>query len=401
MTKQLKSRKSTKAKIVSIHSKTSKLRHFKLVPRKHSAKLVAHHHTSYIGLAIILAIVGLVVYSSRGVWATPPPISHDVSITAHVPGPPPSQGAVITSPADGTTFTDQNMIDISGTCEDTTLVVVSSNGSTVGSANCSGSTFTLTTQLDAGQNVLSAKNYDFDNQAGPDTPDVTITLNVTAPPPSTPPVASGTTDDSQTTPAVAGDTQAEEQAAPPENPAAIINDADATTVCDNQKVGALNSGGKLKVAVDCIPRVFKANVTYSVGFQVSGGSAPYAVDIDWGDGKTPHTLISLTSASYKTVHIVYAEAGSYTIKVKVSDSQGLPAYVQTAATVAGDNGPIAAITNAITHAQWFNTPVPAYSLAVTLTVGFWASQAFTHFVAGPAGAHLMQHFRPRHKLIKR
>ena len=385
MTNKPKSRRSAKAKVAQAHSSTSKLRHLKLVHRRHSGKMLAHHHTSYFGLACILAIVGLVVHSTQGVWASPPPISHDVTIDALVAGPPPTDGATITSPVDGAEFTDQSIIEVDGTCAANTTVVVSSNNSVVGSTACgTDDTFSVNVQLDNGVNVLSARNYDVANQPGPDTPDVTVTVKTTTPPP-TNQTSSGSSGVSAVT---------SEPVVVPENTTPyVVGQNPDQSPCDSAKTTTLPDSAVPRVAVTCISRVFKANVQYSIQIGVWGGKSPYAVDIDWGDPSIPHTLMSLTSASFKTVTVVYAKAGTYTIKVNVKDSAGSAAYVQASAIVPGSINPISAVANAISRVPWFSTPVPAYTLAVMITAGFWLGEVFTHFISNSGNS--VRRIRPK------
>lgn len=343
--------------------------HIRLVHHRHTGRRVEHKHTSYFGLACILAIVGLVINISGGVWALPPPVSHDVTVTAHVAAPPPNDGAVITTPTDGTQYTDQSLIDVEGTCATDTTVVVSDNGSVVGSANCVDNAFAMTVQLSEGQNVLSAKNYDVDNQAGPDTPDVTVTLKITPTPvPSPSPSPEPTTP--PTLPLPPDTTK--------DNPYGIDR-ANGNPPCDQQNPTVVSVGGQPRVSIACLPRLFKAGQTYSVGFWVYGGVTPYAVDIDWGDGTTPHTLLSIAAQQYKVVTVKYTKSGAYTIKINMRDSNGTAAYVQAGATVIGTPNPVAVITDVIGHIQWFETPIPLYLLAVALTLGFWMGDLFDHY----------------------
>jgi hypothetical protein len=370
-----KSRKSTKTNVELTHSSMLKLRHFRLVHPKHTGKKVEHRHTSYVGLTVILAIVGLVLQSTQSVWALPPAISHNVTVNAHVAAPPPTEGAVITSPLDGANYTDQSLVDIGGTCADDTTVVVTDNGSVVGSANCDNNAFTMTIQLSEGKNVLSAKNYDIDNQAGPDTPDVIVTLKITSP--TTPPSSGVPSSSPEMTLPLPADTTKD-------NPYGL-DQANGNPPCDQQNPTVVSVGGKPRVSIACLPRLFKAGVTYSVGFWTYGGVPPYAVDIDWGDGTTPHTLVSIASQQYKVVTIKYTKAGAYVIKINMRDSDGSAAYVQAGATVIGGPSPVAIVGDIVSHVRWFETPVPFYLLAVALTLGFWGGDLFDHYFGVPRG----------------
>jgi hypothetical protein len=64
--------------------------------------------------------------------------------------------------------------------------------------------------------------------------------------------------------------------------------------------------------------------------EVSGGVAPYAFNVDWGDGS--NSVISRKDAGQFNIEHRYAKPGdnkgSYTIKVQASDTDGNYAYLQ-------------------------------------------------------------------------
>ncbi len=363
MTTKQKPQKRNKPDHVSV----SKLRHFRLAAHRHTGKLLPHRHTSHVALVGILVVVGFFVYVSQDIARADQTVNHNVVVSGIIPGPPPTNGATITSPQNGAIFTDQTIIAIDGTCEADTFVVVASNDSTVGSTMCtSAGIFTLSVQLSLGQNVLSAKNYDSLNQTGPDTPTVTITLNVTSSATPQQP-SSGTSTPTPQPPAPAL----------PANPSYIPAMGDAPAAC-NEHTAALPLGGMPKVAVVCVPRLFQANTEYTLGIMIWGGAPPYALDINWGDGgKTPNTLVSLATAGYKSVTFKYAQSGHYVITIKLKDKDGNDAFVQTATSVTGESQSLlGAIKNSISHISWFEAPVPLYLLAVALTLGFWGGDIF-------------------------
>lgn len=355
---------------VRVAGATSKLRHFRLVGHHHTGKLLPHRHTSHLALACLLAIVGVIVALFQfgilqDVAALPPPVSRNVNVKAIVPGPPPSVGATITSPLDNAMFNDQSIIEISGTCAPDTFVVVSSNNSIVGSTMCTSvGIFSLQAQLTIGQNVLSAKNYDTLDQAGPDTPTVTITLTVTQPP-----------EDEQEEQLVVKPVVPTLPANPSIIPALV--DQGEPSKCDQYKTAVLPASKEPRIAVVCSPRSIDRNTQYALGVLVWGGTAPYAFDIDWGDDDTPNTLISLAAAGYTEVPFRYGKSGVFSISIKLKDKNGMAGFVQTATSVNGEPEPfLGGIRDSILRISWFETPVPLYFLAVALTLGFWAGDIF-------------------------
>ena len=152
-----------------------------LLHHSHSGRLVHRHHTSYAVLVILLVITGFFVFIGYDI-AVADNHPGNVAVSLKVQGPAPTVGAVITSPKNGDEFSDQ-IIEVKGTCAENTTVIVYSNNTLVGSTLCSPLLkFQLSVQLFAGENRLTALNYDTLNQAGPVTPDVNVVYdNPTAP----------------------------------------------------------------------------------------------------------------------------------------------------------------------------------------------------------------------------
>jgi PKD repeat protein len=65
------------------------------------------------------------------------------------------------------------------------------------------------------------------------------------------------------------------------------------------------------------------STSFSLGsFGDPGADSPWSVDVDWGDG-SPHTTFSKTvTGSLGSQNHTYADNGSYTVKVKVTDKDG-------------------------------------------------------------------------------
>jgi hypothetical protein len=381
-TKQKSRKPATKAsrKVKVILAGNSPLRHFKLVEHKHTGKLLHRTHTSHVGLFILLILVGIFLYISQSL-AHADQLTSDqgVTVSAVVSGAPPVNGATITTPTDQST-TDAATTDVSGTCEEDTLVVIYDNGSSAGNATCSTqSVFTLTIQLVNGQNALQALNYDSLNQAGPTTPTVTITSNQTV-----------ITDTGNVTalsqPEIAAPASRSTLAA--SNPAIIpaLNPDNATTTdsCDNYTGDtSATQGGPLSVRVVCFIRGIQTFQNYQLGLLIQGGTAPYAINVNWGAPSAPDTLVSVQSPGYRTVDFAYPVPGLFAVKINAKDNNQNPAFTQTVAEVSGitpanlintiKNSVIGNIGNTT---AWFESPVPLYAVAVVLLAGFWVGDLF-------------------------
>lgn len=108
--------------------------------------------------------------------------SGSITLYAVVPAPVPTRPAVITSPTNGQSFTT-NPVTVSGTCQAKTVVQVSTNGILVGSVICSANdAFSVPVDLVVGTNALTALSYNANNQPGPTSPTVTVTLSQAASP---------------------------------------------------------------------------------------------------------------------------------------------------------------------------------------------------------------------------
>jgi hypothetical protein len=371
-------------KVVPLKVKFPGLRHFRLVAHKHTGKLIHHRHTSHLALFVILVVVGFFIYASSGLaLATPAPSSGSVTIGAVVQVPPPTTGATITSPVNGFTEKDQVIMNVSGTCLENMFVVVQDNGTTVGSAACtSPGVFTTQVQLEFGDNVLTALNYDNLNQPGPATPSVTVTITKT--PFDNTPASIITTDTIQTVAAVI-----------PDNPSIIagVPSTASYSSCSDYVPGTLPTGGPLHVSIVCVPRLFNPGIEQTMGVIVWGGTPPYALYVNFGDSSDSNpTLISLPGPGYKTIQFSYAVPNTYKINFRLTDQQSQTAVVQTAVQVNGQiqsTSATAGVTNFVNQLfggkPWYESPVPFYLLAIAITLGFWGGDIFDRTYGAKAG----------------
>ncbi|TAL15106.1 hypothetical protein EPN95_00695 [Patescibacteria group bacterium] len=349
-----RSRPKSRSKVVKLaHAKRPVLRHLKLVEHKHTGKLVKTRHSSYVALVGILVVVGFFLFITQGIAKAD---GSSVSISAVVKGAGPTVGAKITSPIDGFNIINLNPTQVEGTCVADSFVVVYNDSKLSGSTICtSAGVFDVNVQLHEGANVLSARNFDDLNQAGPDTPAVTVTFTA--------------------------ETVAQDVAQPnlPETPVIIPGVTPGLSDCANYTpTGTLTTGGQPHVAVVCVPQTVQVNEDHNIGVLVWGGVPPYALNFKWGSGD--ETLISMDAPGYKAVKVHYASSGTYNINVQVTDRGSTAATGQSAVQVtnsATQPQDIAQIINNITGASWFETPVPLYVIAVGLTLGFWGGDIFS------------------------
>jgi len=119
-------------------------------------------------------------------------IAANYTVTALVPAPALTEGAVVTHPNDGDTFTNGS-ITVTGTCPSDSYVTLSRNNVFSGVAWCmSAHAFTITTDLFSGENVLQAQDYNVTDSPGPTTPAVTVTYKPIVKPTGSPSTPTGT-----------------------------------------------------------------------------------------------------------------------------------------------------------------------------------------------------------------
>jgi hypothetical protein len=194
-----------------------------------------------------------------------------IGLSGSISSDPPTQAATITSPSNSAVFTSIP-ITVSGFCPNDLMVKIFKNGIFSGSVMCSNNSYSIQIDLFAGQNELIARVYDSLDQAGPDSNKVTVTYST--PTPSFTSVVSLTSNF-------------------------------ARKGADPQK--------ELQWPVI-----------------ISGGTPPYAISVDWGDGSDADLYSTSTPGEFTIKH-TYEQSGAYRVLVKCSDSNGSVAYLQLVA----------------------------------------------------------------------
>jgi hypothetical protein len=145
------------------------------------------------------------------------------------------------------------------------------------------------------------------------------------------------------------------------------------------------------------PAAIKTNVTASVNFTDPGVGTgeTYTATFDWGDGTTPTPSLSGTSSPISTSH-TYTAAGVYTVKVTVTDSNGLSS-VQALSTAYSPAYAVIYDPSAgyVTGGGWINSPTNACnagagplgvcSTNVTGTANFGFSSQYKQGSSTPTG----------------
>ncbi len=237
-----------------------------------------------IGLCLLVSAATLWPAGAITPIPTPSPIPGSYGLEATKPQPPPTQGVTISTPANGASFST-TPITVNGICPDGLLVEVFDNGVMAGSVMCKGGSFSVQVSLFAGANALTALDYDDLGQSGP-----------------------------------AGNTN-------------TVTYTDTHLTAFGALITLTSSYGRRSAA---------AGSELDWPLQLSGGSGPYAFSIDWGDG-TPSELKSQALSGVVTISHVYKNAGIYQVNIKVTDVNGVSAFLQVIAVA---NGQVSSTTSA-------------------------------------------------------
>ena len=230
-----------------------------------------------VGLCLLLAAIILSSpVSALDPIQTPNPMPCSYGLEATKTQPPPTQGATITTPGNGSSFAT-SPVTVNGICPAGLLVQIYNNNVMVGSVMCSNGSFSLEVSLFAGTNELSAIVYDDLEQAGPASNVVTVTYT------------------------------------------------DTSFTAFGTLMTLTSSYGRRSAA---------ASSPLTWPLQLSGGAGPYAFSIDWGDGSGPE-LKSQALAGVVTIDHVYKKAGIYQVNVRVTDVNGVSAFLQLVAVASG------------------------------------------------------------------
>lgn len=239
--------------------------------------------------------------------------TNSVGLEGTITKAPPSQPARITIPSSGQVFS-QVPINVSGICPNDTLIKVFKNNVFTGSANCSGGSFSLSIDLFSGANELVARVYDDLDQAGPDSSTVTVTYN---------------------------------------------------------DPGFGSSRSRVTLTTNFAKRGANPNETLTWPIILSGGIAPYAISVDWGDGS--NELISKTSSGQFDISHIYKQSGAYNLIIKATDSNGASAFLQVVAIANGlasqDNGASSSGQQIIYKYIWWPMIIAAFFVLISYWLG--------------------------------
>jgi len=327
----------TAVEMANSHRKPDSKR-LKLSQTRHTGRKLPIHSTSYAVLFFILLITGtfLSIFSHQAVVAGPVSDSGGVNLTGLVSGDPPTTAAVISSPTDGTHFSE-GIVTISGTCLSGLLIEIYRNNAFAGSQVCDlAGQFSLRITLIPGQNTLVARSSDPLGQYAPESNIVNVYFDFV----------------------------------PSATPGQVT----------------IAPGLPLLIYTQAVQRGVFPNQSMTLPYEVNGGVAPYAVSIDWGDGSERTVVALANQGNFEKTHI-YKKPGQYVVTISATDSQNNKTFIQTMAIVNGpteaDNVPVYIFGASLCEADnsiicriisSTNLLWPAFLLATVMTISFWAGE---------------------------
>ena len=246
-------------------------RHLKLQHHRHTGRVLHHKHTSYRALAVVFVLAGTVMLAAA--WAQRAAADSLFGVTAMVQSPVPTSAAIITTPSPGTTVTSKDIL-VAGSCpviSPQVTVALSIDGQEAGSANCdTNNNFAMPVILTGGAHILVAHVYTNTFGQGPDSTPVSVSYQ----------------------------------------PTKTLTAAPALT---------LSSASPFTVIA------FDRNVSWNGS--INGGTAPYNVLVDWGDGS--RDSYTAAAADQRFNHRYDVES-THTIRLAVSDRTGKSTQLQYA-----------------------------------------------------------------------
>lgn len=308
----------------------------KLIHHRHSGKLRAHEHTSYLPLGVLLLVVGLMLGVYTSYAASPGPESGSIGLSGTVPGKPPTAAPTIDTPRDGARFS-ATPITVTGTCPKGTLVELFKNNIFAGSVPCQDNgKYSLEIDLLIGANILMARVYDDLNQAGPDSNKPTVFYDAL--------------------PAQAG------------------------------PLTSLDFGGaQMLLNTDAVFRGVFPNQEMVMPIDILGGTPPYAINVQWGDSS--NKIVPRANNQSFTVGHIYKRPGIYQISIQGSDANGRVAFMTVAAIVNGQPAVVGSdepVVSSGTMARLL-TLWPLYTSIVAIAISFWLGERREKYVLTRGG----------------
>lgn len=306
-------------------------------------------------------------------------LAASVTATVRAAAPSLTEGAIITDPVEGQTFTAVS-ITVHGTCPDNSYVNLYRNSVFSGSAWCVSGDFDIETTLSAGTNTMQAQAYNVTDIEGPATKPVYVIYSPPALPES--PASSGLSEPSAPKPALLSTA----------TPSTSHSSSSAPAAAGQNVVPLVPSS-------DYSAHICQAGSGFIRDLQIFGDVPPYHVNTDWGD-KTA-TVMTAANQKFRVVHN-YHSAGYYAVKIQATGATGYKGFLQMAALINKPGTAICSVGHSSVTKQidtgliqgvrhWLFLIWPSYGVVTLMVFSFWLGER--QEVLKLARAH---HFSTRH-----
>ncbi len=346
--------KTAAKKLPKHHHSTYKLKRsrVRVAHHKHTGRWLPFYCTSYAIVFFLIIFAGaLILFTTHATQADS--VTGSIELKGVINGPPPEVPAKITSPASGTEFTS-SQVEVRGTCLQDTYVEMYRKGTFAGMTQCSAEgTFQIIITLVPGANDIVAKIRDNLGRYGPDSEAIQVILK-----------------------------QKDKDNQAPQS----SSSSPSQTYESYEKV--------LLVYTPPVQRGLVSGQQLKLEYEIDGGTKPYTVSIDWGDG-TPNTLINHDSiGNFKALH-EYKKTGQMTVRISVIDAKGRQASIQTIVVVHNIAPNAAAPVKTCDYTRFtsnflqycaqpnklesaVNYMWPALTITVLMTASFWVGERFMY-----------------------
>ncbi len=290
----------------------------------YTGRFLPKKKTAYPALLLIVLLVGVFLTGWSKIVIASASASYNVVTT--VVAAPINQSATILYPHNNSTVYNST-INVNGSCQSPSYVVLTKNNLFGGVALCSSSnTWSISVSLLSGSNILQAKIFNLTNRPGPLSSQIKTDY-----------VSSGNIS--------------------LDNPLILKSNFDYQGV---------NVGQQFNLPLD-----------------LEGGKPPYAISINWGDSTT--SLISQASDGTISIPHIYKKTenykGSYKIIVSTTDTQGKQTSLQLLAIVnlnSSSENSIANISNNSAGNGIFSNIEkyiwPSYAIVILMLISFWLGE---------------------------
>lgn len=245
---------------------------------------------------IFLVMFSIFVINQITIAQVNNPQTGGIGLQGQISSDPPTTAPTISTPTTGQVLSSVPQ-EVRGLCTNGLLVKLFKNNVFSGSALCQNSSFSIIIDLFSGTNDLVARHYDDLDQAGPDSNIVSVIFNDSRP-----------------------------RSGPFER---------ITLTSSYARLGS-NPNQELKWPV-----------------VISGGFAPYAISVDWGDGQINDGYVVRSPGSFN-ISNTYKQSGFYRVLIKATDTEGNIGFLQVTSIVNGELSPSQALDdNGINNNQEF------------------------------------------------